>query len=141
MFFKKVTNFDKIFTIDLTLCSKCQIDGEDFCGHELYYIFYISLVIKHQFICYIIQIAPIHWIHDVRRHIPEGRERKQETRDTQRDCKIAKFPKWAVWAVWAVRGQLFNFSNGPLLRQHILRIFGPPPSLVSMFSLQKIRKT
>ena len=33
---------DEIFTIDLTLCSKCQIDGEDFvnfCGllrkHEL----------------------------------------------------------------------------------------------------------
>ena len=33
---------DKIFTVDLTVCSKCQIDGEDFvkfCGlprkHEL----------------------------------------------------------------------------------------------------------
>ena len=31
MFSKKATKFDKIFTIDLTLCSKkCQIDGEDF---------------------------------------------------------------------------------------------------------------
>ena len=47
MFSKKATKFDKIFTVDLTLCSKCQIDGEDFvkfCGllrkHELYkYIF------------------------------------------------------------------------------------------------------
>ena len=44
MFFKKATKFDEIFTVDLTLCSKCQIDGEDFvnfCGflrkHELYY--------------------------------------------------------------------------------------------------------
>ena len=43
MFSKKATKFDKIFTVDLTLCSKFQIDGEDFvkfCGllrkHELY---------------------------------------------------------------------------------------------------------
>ena len=43
MFPKKATIIDKIFTVDLTLCSKCQIDGEDFvyfCGllrkHELY---------------------------------------------------------------------------------------------------------
>ena len=40
--FCKATKFDKIFTVNLTLCSKCQIDGEDFvnfCGllrkHEL----------------------------------------------------------------------------------------------------------
>ena len=35
MFSKKATKIDKIFTVDLTLCSKCQIDGEDFvnfCG-------------------------------------------------------------------------------------------------------------
>ena len=35
MFSKKATKFDKIFTVHLTLCSKCQIDGEDFvnfCG-------------------------------------------------------------------------------------------------------------
>ena len=39
----KATQIDKIFTDDLILCSKCQIDGEDFakfCGllrkHELY---------------------------------------------------------------------------------------------------------
>ena len=38
----KATKFDEIFTVDLTLCSKSQIDGEDFvnsCGllrkHEL----------------------------------------------------------------------------------------------------------
>ena len=37
------TKINEIFTIDLTLCSKCQIDGEDFvnfCGllrkHKLY---------------------------------------------------------------------------------------------------------
>ena len=43
MFFKKATKIDAIFTVDLTLCSKCQMDGEDFvnfCGllkkHELY---------------------------------------------------------------------------------------------------------
>ena len=43
MFFKKATKFEAIFTVNLILCSKCQIDGEDFvsfCGllrkHELY---------------------------------------------------------------------------------------------------------
>ena len=43
MFLKKATKFDRIFTVDLTVCSKCQIDSEDFtkfCGllreHELY---------------------------------------------------------------------------------------------------------
>ena len=30
MFFKKATKIDEIFTVDLTLCSKCQIDVEDF---------------------------------------------------------------------------------------------------------------
>ena len=30
MFSKKATIIDEIFNIDLTLCSKCQIDGEDF---------------------------------------------------------------------------------------------------------------
>ena len=42
MFSEKATKIDEIFTIDLTLGSKCQIDGEDFidfCGllkkHEL----------------------------------------------------------------------------------------------------------
>ena len=32
---EKATKIDEIFTVDLTLCSKCQIDGEDFislCG-------------------------------------------------------------------------------------------------------------
>ena len=43
MFSKKATKNDEIFTIDLTLCSKCQIYGVDFanfCGllikYELY---------------------------------------------------------------------------------------------------------
>jgi hypothetical protein len=30
MFSKKVTKIDEIFTVDLTLFSECQIDGEDF---------------------------------------------------------------------------------------------------------------
>ena len=30
MFSKKATKIDKIFTVDLTVCSKCQIDCEDF---------------------------------------------------------------------------------------------------------------
>ena len=43
MFSKKATIIDEIFTVDLTLTTKCQIDGEDFddfCGllrkQELY---------------------------------------------------------------------------------------------------------
>ena len=35
MFSKKATKIDEIFTVDLTLCSKCQIVAEDFvkfCG-------------------------------------------------------------------------------------------------------------
>ena len=43
MFSKKVRKFEKIFTVDLTLCSKCQIHGENFVNfygllrkHELY---------------------------------------------------------------------------------------------------------
>ena len=35
MFSKKTTKIDEIFNVDLTLCSKRQIDGEDFlsfCG-------------------------------------------------------------------------------------------------------------
>ena len=43
MFSKKATKFEEIFGVNLTLSSKCQIDGEDFfnfCGllrkHELY---------------------------------------------------------------------------------------------------------
>ena len=44
MFSKKATKIEETFAVDLTLCSKCQFDGEDlviFCGllgkHELYY--------------------------------------------------------------------------------------------------------
>ena len=45
MFSNMATKIDEIFTVDLTLCSKCQIDGEDFVNfygllgkHELYEI-------------------------------------------------------------------------------------------------------
>ena len=44
MFAKKATKIDEIFTVEVTLCSKCEIDGEDlvnFCGilrkHKLYF--------------------------------------------------------------------------------------------------------
>ena len=44
MFSKKATKFDEIFTVNLILCGKCQIDGEDFFNffgllrkHELYH--------------------------------------------------------------------------------------------------------
>ena len=39
VFSKKATKLHEIFTVDLTLTTYCQIDGEDFCGllrkHEL----------------------------------------------------------------------------------------------------------
>ena len=41
MFSKKATKIDKIFTVDLTLCSKSQIDGEDF-------VFFCGLLGKHE---------------------------------------------------------------------------------------------
>ena len=54
MFSKKATKFEEIFTVDLMLCSKCQIDGEDFvsfCGllkkHELYDSFPDFSFIRH----------------------------------------------------------------------------------------------
>ena len=31
---EKATKIDKIFTVNLTLCSKCQIDGEDFVNYK-----------------------------------------------------------------------------------------------------------
>ena len=30
VFSEKATKIDEIFTVDLTVCSRCQIDGEDF---------------------------------------------------------------------------------------------------------------
>ena len=49
IFSKKATKIDEIFTGDVTSCSKCQIDGEDFvnfCGvlrkHILYLYFFIK---------------------------------------------------------------------------------------------------
>ena len=46
VFSKKATKIEKTFTVDLTLTTFCQIDGEDFvnfCGllrkHELYQFF------------------------------------------------------------------------------------------------------
>ena len=52
MFSKKATNIDVIVTADLTLCSKCQIDCEDFvncCGllrkHELQSTLFMNSII------------------------------------------------------------------------------------------------
>ena len=47
---KKATKFDEIFTIDLTLCSKCQIDGGNFvnfCGILGKYELYLNLLITN----------------------------------------------------------------------------------------------
>ena len=41
MLFKKASKIDEIFTVDLTLCSKCQMVGEDF-------VKFCGLLIKHQ---------------------------------------------------------------------------------------------
>ena len=56
MFSKKATKFEKIFTVDLTLCCKCQIDSEDFvsfCGllrkHEIYLKY--SLISIKKWLC------------------------------------------------------------------------------------------
>ena len=53
MFSEKATKSNEIFTVDLTLCIKCQIDGENFvnfCGllrkHELYSSGQNHLIIK-----------------------------------------------------------------------------------------------
>ena len=35
MFSKKATKIDEIFTVDLTLCSKRQIDSEDFVNFHM----------------------------------------------------------------------------------------------------------
>ena len=55
-FSEKATKIDKIFTINLTVCSNRQIDGEDFfifCGllrkHELQMAFYYVLQAKFFF--------------------------------------------------------------------------------------------
>ena len=40
-FIKKATKINKIFTVHLTLCSKCQMDGEDF-------INFLGLLRKHE---------------------------------------------------------------------------------------------
>ena len=42
MFSKKATKIDEIFTVYLTLCSKCQIHGEDFVN-------FCGLLRKHEF--------------------------------------------------------------------------------------------
>ena len=49
MFSKKATKIDEIFTLNLTLCSKCQIDGEDFvnfCGLLRKYELYFHVICK-----------------------------------------------------------------------------------------------
>ena len=40
--FSKKAKFDEIFTVDLMLCSKCKIDGEDFVNFR-------GLLRKHDF--------------------------------------------------------------------------------------------
>ena len=45
MFSKKATKIDEIFTFDLTLCSKCRSDGDDF-------VHFCSLLRKHELYSY-----------------------------------------------------------------------------------------
>ena len=61
MLSKKATKIDKIFTVDLTLCSKHQIDGEAFVNfrgllrkHKLYKIVQkiASAITLHAIKCY-----------------------------------------------------------------------------------------
>ena len=58
MFSKKATKIDEIFTVNLTLCNKCQMDGKDFvnfCGlrrkHELYDTVHVSNKRSHYLTC------------------------------------------------------------------------------------------
>ena len=51
IFPKKAAKIDEIFTVDLTLCRKCQIDGEDFVNfygllrkYELCHTYVLSLM-------------------------------------------------------------------------------------------------
>jgi hypothetical protein len=47
MFSKKDTKIDEIFTIDLTICSKCQIDDVNFfnfCGLLRKHLFYLNIL-------------------------------------------------------------------------------------------------
>ena len=60
MFFKKATDLRKIFTVDLTLCSKSQIDGEDFVNfygllrkYELYLLSSLPLQNGCFIICFV----------------------------------------------------------------------------------------
>ena len=62
MFSKKATIIDEIFAVNLALCSKCQIDGEDFvdfCGllrkHELYLLQFNFLLKGGSFIKFLLQ--------------------------------------------------------------------------------------
>ena len=55
VFFKKATKIDKIFIVDLTVCSKCQIDGEDF-------VKFCGLLRKHELYLHIQQICYLHRI-------------------------------------------------------------------------------
>ena len=77
-FSKKATKIDRIFTVDLTSCSKCQIDGEDFvnfCGllrkHKLYHqIESIEDRAKH---CFKNECTLVFRCHCPRRLLSQGR--------------------------------------------------------------------
>ena len=52
MFSKKPAKFDKMFTVDLTLCGKCQIDSEDFVNYRVlkkYELYIKSILFKKVF--------------------------------------------------------------------------------------------
>ena len=60
MFSKKATKIDEIFTVDLTLCSKCQIDGEDFVNFRgLLKKYELYLIINYLLINYLLLIFQV----------------------------------------------------------------------------------
>ena len=54
MFSKKATKIDKIFPVDLTLCSKCQTNSEDFVN-------FCDLLKKHEFSRTALEADSIPW--------------------------------------------------------------------------------
>ena len=53
MFSEKTTKINEIFTVDLTLCSKCQIGGEDFFN-------FLALKRKHE-----LKISDLVWFNTI----------------------------------------------------------------------------
>ena len=92
MFSKKATKIDEIFTLNLTLCSKCQIDGEDFLNfsallrkHELYLLEGTSVIIQ-RFVGYLV-------VHDMYPKVAKiGRKWPKSSPNGQKNTAILASP-------------------------------------------------